>query len=287
MLEKRMSLKQARVLLTGAMGGIGGALCKMLLEQGASVMLSGRNAATLEALSQQYSTLSGRVAVCTADLTQLADRERLCEVASSWGDGINMLINNAGISDLALLEEQSAEAVERAVATNVIAPIDLCRQLLPLLRSQPSAHIVNIGSVLGGIGHPGYSVYCATKFALRGFTEALYRELQDSTVRVHYLAPRATRTAINSPAAQAMTEALGSAVDPPEFVARTLLQMLKQGRARQVIGWPEKLFVRLNALLPAVVDQALRKQLAVIRAHASRGWAPAQPTMVETLRRSS
>jgi short-subunit dehydrogenase len=286
-MENRVNLKQARVLLTGALGGIGGALCKMLLEQGASVMLSGRNAATLEALSRQYSMLPGRVAVCAADLTQPADRERLCAAANAWGGGINMLINNAGISDLALLEEQSAEAVERAVSTNIIAPIELCRLLLPQLRSKPSAHIVNIGSVLGGIGHPGYSVYCATKFALRGFTEALHRELQDSTVRVHYLAPRATRTAINSPAAQSMSEALGSAVDPPELVACTLLQMLQQDRSRQVIGWPEKLFVRINALLPAVVDQALRKQLAVIRAHASRGWAPAQPTFVETIRRSS
>jgi short-subunit dehydrogenase len=115
----------------------------------------------------------------------------------------------------------------------------------------------------------------------------LHRELQDSAVRVYYLAPRATRTAINNAAAQSMAEALRSATDPPELVARTLLQMLQQGRRRQVIGWPEKLFVRVNALLPAVVDQALRKQLAVIRAHASRGWAPAQPKFVETIRRSS
>ncbi len=273
-----MKLKQARVLLTGAVGGIGAAICKMLLQQGASVMLTGRDAAALVALAQQYSALQGRVAVCAADLTVPADRERLCAVAKAWGGGgIDLLINNAGISDLALLEEQSAEEVERAIAINVIAPIELCRQLLPHLCSQRTAHIVNIGSVLGSIGHPGYSVYCATKFALRGFTEALYRELRDSSVRVHYLAPRATRTAINSAAAQGMNEALGAAVDPPERVAQALLQMLRRGRTRQVIGWPEKLFVRINGLLPAVVDQALRKQLAVIRAHASRSWRPAQP----------
>jgi short-subunit dehydrogenase len=263
-----MSLRDRKVLLTGAAGGIGRAILTALRQQGARVLLTGRDAAVLQGLVEPRDLQAQHCAVAAADLTQPADRQRLCEMATRWQGGIDVLINNAGVSELALLHTQSAEAIERAFATNVIAPIDLCRHLLPHLQRREQAQIVNIGSVLGSIGHPAYSVYCATKFALRGFSEALRRELADTRVRVHYLAPRATQTAINSPAAQAMTAALGSTPDPPGVVAAALLEILQQGRSQQLIGWPEKLFACINALLPSIVDGALRRQLPMIRHHA-------------------
>jgi short-subunit dehydrogenase len=261
-----MSLRDRNVLLTGAAGGIGRAIYQALRQQGARALLTGRDAAALQAMVADAP--AGRDAVFAADLTSAADRQRLCAVASAWQGGIDVLINNAGVSELALLHTQSAESLERTLAINLLAPMDLCRQLLPHLQQRQQAQIVNIGSVLGSIGHPGYSVYCASKFALRGFSEALRRELADTPVRVHYLAPRATQTAINSPAAQAMTAAMGASMDPPEVVAAALIEMLNHGHAQRVIGWPEKLFVRINAILPGLVDGALRKQLATIRGHA-------------------
>lgn len=276
-----MNLRGSKVLLTGAAGGIGRALHAALLQQGARVLLSGRDGAALQAMLATARVPPEQGAACVADLTQAADRQRLCELAARWQGGIDVLINNAGVSELALLHTQSAQALERTLATNVTAPIDLCRQLVPHLRQRAQAHIVNVGSVLGGIGHPGYSVYCASKFALRGFSEALRRELADTSVRVHYLAPRATQTAINSPAAQAMSEALGASVDPPQVVAAALLDMLQHERAQQVIGWPEKLFVRINALWPRVVDNALRRQLQTIRRHADPASSLNQPLVID------
>lgn len=263
-----MNLQDARVLLTGATGGIGAATAVALLEQGASVLLTGRDAASLQALADSLKADAARVAILPADLTSNADRARLCKAASTWKGGVNVLINNAGVGQFALLQHGAAEDAQRVFASNVIAPIELCRQLLPHLLRQPYAHILNVGSVFGTIGYPGYTVYCGTKFALRGFTEALRRELSNSRVRVHYLAPRATRTKINSSAVQRLNARLGTAVDEPDCVARAALKMLRTESIAQVIGWPEKLFARLNALMPWLVDSALAKQLPIIQAHA-------------------
>ena len=109
----------------------------------------------------------------------------------------------------------------------------LVHELLPHLKAQPQAHLLNMGSVFGNIGYPGYAAYSASKFAMRGFTEALRRELADTRVRVHYLAPRATRTPINSPAVQRMNAELKVAMDPPEAVARAARTVLGERRRRR------------------------------------------------------
>ena len=142
----------------------------------------------------------------------------------------------------------------------------LTQELLPLLQEQEDARVINIGSTFGSIGYPGFSAYCASKFGLRGFTEALRRELADTGTRVSYIAPRATRTALNTDTVVAMNDELGTAMDDPSQVANEVLAAIHgSARTDKFIGWPEKIFVRINALLPAVVDSSLRKQLPIIR----------------------
>jgi short-subunit dehydrogenase len=222
------------------------------------------------------------VEVFAANLTRADDRARLAEFARTWRGGINVLINNAGVSHFRLLENQPAEEVDLALAVNLQAPIHLCRLLLPHLQRQPEAHILNTGSVFGGIGYAAYSVYSATKFAIRGFSEALRRELADTSVTVHYLAPRATRTGINTAAVETMNAELGVAMDTPPVVARAACEMLERGTLEAVVGWPEKFFVRLNALLPRLVDGSLRKQLPVIRRHAGTSAPPTGNSLQST-----
>ena len=139
---------------------------------------------------------------------------------------------------------------------------------LPLLKQADSAMVVNVGSTYGSIGYPGYASYCATKFALRGFSEALRRELADTRVSVLYVAPRATRTSMNSAAAQALNVALKANVDDPQAVASAVVHAIAGDRRELYLGWPERFFVFLNHLLPALVDAALRRQLPVIKRHA-------------------
>jgi short-subunit dehydrogenase len=268
-----MKAADMRVLITGASGGIGRALAQELHERGASVLLVGRDAATLE---RAATAIGHRSAVdwCAADLATAAGRACVIAAAGQWsGQGCNVLVNNAGLGDFGMIDELDDAAIERLFAINAVAPIQLTRALLGHLRSQPEAAILNVGSVFGSLGYPGFATYSATKFALRGFTEALRRELADTRVGVHYFAPRATRTGMNAAAVDRMNAELGVAMDPPARVAFAACDLLTAGKHSAVFGWPEKLFVRINALLPGVVDGSLRKQLPIIRRHAAAALA--------------
>jgi len=268
-----MNLEARRVLLTGATGGIGRVIARRLLEEGAHVLLVGRDEAALASLLQSFAFAGDRVHAHVADLTQRTARAALCDVSRQWHGGIDVLINNAGTSPFSMYEDLTPEQIDQCLAINVQAPMHLCRELLPWLNSRESAAIVNVGSVFGSIGFPGYVAYSATKFAVRGFSEALRRELADSRVMVKYLAPRSTRTAMNSTAVVEMNTRLKVTMDPPERVARELIALLKRRRNSAVVGWPEKAFVKVNAVLPGVVDRAVRGQLPLIRAFA-RGLRP-------------
>ena len=262
-----MQLDGAVCVLTGAGGGIGRALAQALAGQGARLVLSGRNPDKLEALSSVLP--QGSVAeVCAGDLNDPTVQEAISEAARR--NGARLLINVCGCNVFGLLEDLSSEEIHELVGTNLVAPIQLTRKLLGYLKSQPEAMIVNVGSTFGSIGFPGYAVYSASKFGLRGFSEALMRELADSRVRVLYVSPRATRTSMNPQSVTEMNETLGNAQDRPERVAAIILRSIAREAKRTGIGWPERFFARLNQLLPAVVDRALSKQLPTIKRFALR-----------------
>lgn len=264
-----MSLSHLNAVITGASGGIGAAIAEAIVGRGGSVVITGRDQQALSELARTLDPSGQRTLALAADVTRANDRHRLCETSMNWRGGVNALINNAGVADFGLFEAASPADIEHAFAVNTLAPLQLCRALLPHLLRQPRAHIVNVGSVFGAIAYPGHAVYSSTKFALRGFSEALRRELAGTTVRIHYLAPRATRTKFNSRAVEAFNDQFGIAMDQPARVAECLCRMLERGQSESVIGWPEKFFARLNALLPRLVDHALAEQLPAIREYAA------------------
>lgn len=251
-----MNLNGKHIVLTGASGGIGQATAQALDQQGAKLTLVGRRA---EPLSQLASTLGQAAHIVVADLTTATGQQQL--LAHCQQHPLDGLINNAGISEFAAAEQQDYAAL---LTTNLLVPMQLCQQLLPLLRQRADSFILNVGSAFGSIGYPGFTGYCASKFGLRGFSEALRREV-GKQVRVLYFAPRATQTDINSSQVVAMNQALGTAMDSPARVAQALVKQLNQGRARRFLGFPEALFVRVNALLPNVVDNAIAKKWPTIQ----------------------
>lgn len=259
-----MMLEGRRFLITGASGGIGSAVADALLEAGAHAVLVGRDRPVLERVAARVDPNGNRTRVVACDLLNPNDRTELCSVASSWQGGIDGLINCAGISSFEPLCAESSQNIDRIVATNLIVPMDLSRQLLPHLTRKAEARIVNIGSVFGNIGFACNSVYSASKFGMRGFSEALRRELVGTSVRVIYFAPRATRTTFNSAAVDALNAQLGNTVDDPAEVAEQLVYALRNDRLEYIVGWPEKLFARINAIVPRLVDLALLKQAPVV-----------------------
>ncbi|MBF8803306.1 SDR family oxidoreductase [Pseudomonas asiatica] len=260
-----MRLPDCVAVLTGASGGIGLELAAQLCSAGARVLAVSRQQGKLTELMARY---PGQLRWQQADLRCAEGRRDVLEAARAMGS-CNLLINAAGVNRFALLEQMDEAALDELFDLNIKAAVQLTRLCLPLLRAQPSALVVNVGSIYGSIGYPGYATYCASKFALRGFSEALRRELADTSVNVLYAAPRTTRTTMNSSAAQALNQALKVGVDDPHDVARAVLDAVHAERSELYLGWPEKLFVRLNGMLPGVVDRALRKQLPLIRRYSN------------------
>ena len=136
-----MKLENARILLTGATGGLGRELARQLAASGAAVLLAGRDAARLEALR---ASLGARASLVVADLTRAEGVALMTRAAQDFG--VNVLINNAGTSAFGMLENQPWPTIEEVLATSLEAPIHLTHALLPWLKAQPQAAIVNVGS---------------------------------------------------------------------------------------------------------------------------------------------
>jgi short-subunit dehydrogenase len=240
-----MKAGDARVLLTGAAGGIGQAMAKALRGAGATVVGVGRRPGPAGLPWVQ------------ADLTSPDGIATTAKAAAA--QGVNVVVNAAGVAAFGALATLRAEQLQALVQINLVAPMLLTQALLPALRRQPRAQLVFVGSALGRIGLPGFSAYGASKAGLHGFAEALRRELADTSVRVQILGPRSTRTGSNGPAVEAYNRATGTAMDAPEAVAAALLALLESEAAERFIGFPERLAVRLNGVLGAGLDGSFRR----------------------------
>ncbi|WP_209286304.1 SDR family NAD(P)-dependent oxidoreductase [Marinobacterium alkalitolerans] len=187
-----MHFNTRHILITGASGGIGTALAHALAEKGANLLLHGRKESALATLASEcLQKGAAQVLTCAADLSTADGRATLLSTVAEDFTPLDTLINNAGTSCFQLFDQQSPDQIERLLTVNIHAPILLTQALLPRLlnnQTQPPV-ILNIGSAFGAIGFPGYSTYCASKAALRLFSEALSREYADTPLRVQYLAP--------------------------------------------------------------------------------------------------
>lgn len=255
-----MKANAMKVLITGATGGIGSRVAAILAARGASVLLTARNERRLIRVRDRLLQKGRDVAVVAADLSTAEGRARVEAAARAFSGGVNALINNAGVNHFGLFEDHGAAEIEKLIGTNLVAPMLLTRDLLPLLRRQPGAIVMNVGSIVGSIGLPGQVAYASSKFALHGFSEALRRELRGSNVEVLYVAPRSTDTDMNDARMREINTRMGVATDDSARVARHIADAMEHVRSERFIGWPERLFVKLNALLPGLVDRSLQKQ---------------------------
>jgi short-subunit dehydrogenase len=241
-----MKAATARVLLTGASGGIGQAMARALRNAGAQVMGVGRGERGPAGMAWHR-----------ADLNEPCGVASVARAAGGWR--ANVVVHASGVPGFGPLASISPLQMEQVLQANLLAPMLLTQALLPQLLRLPRAQMVFVGSALGRIGLPGFSVYGASKAGLHGFAEALRRELADTPVRVQILGPRSTRTGFNGAAVEAYNEATGTAMDTPEIVAAALLALIESEAAESFVGFPERLGVRLNGLLGARLDGSFAK----------------------------
>jgi short-subunit dehydrogenase len=249
---------QKSVLITGVGSGIGRALAIEAVRRGMAVALCGRRKTALEATSALLDQGSQHL-VIPADITNPQGRRRIVDIITERWKALDILVNNAGVVEGGALEKFDDDTMARTFLTNVIAPMALTRDLMPLLLAARPSRVVNIGSVFGDIAYPQFSGYSASKFALRGFSNALRREWKQAGIGVTYAAPRATRTA----AAVAFDDLIARAnmtVDAPTQVARQIWRSVASGHDSIYAPAPERIYVLVQRIFPQIIDWALSRQ---------------------------
>jgi short-subunit dehydrogenase len=277
----RRSLTDSRVLLTGASGGIGRELALGLARRGARVLLSARRAELLCELVDQCAPLGGAAEFVAGDVTDAAVRAALVDRAAALWGGLDVLINNAGVSAHGAFADSDEATLRRVMEVNFFAAAELTRLALPLLNpkskienpnSIPPA-IVNIGSIIGHRGLPLNSEYAASKFALRGWNEALRAELAADGVDVLLVSPGTTDTEFfdHLVAKRADLPWGGAAGVTATVVAEQTLRALERGRREVFPNWRGRALVLANRLFPGLVDRAMSQAVRNSGPNSSEG----------------
>jgi NAD(P)-dependent dehydrogenase (short-subunit alcohol dehydrogenase family) len=246
-------------VVTGAGSGIGRALAIQLHRAGCHLALCDLN---MDGLEETRGLLDGedtRVSLNTVDVSQQEQMDRFAQSALEYHGRVDILLNNAGITNTPTRFEDIPEDVfSQVVNVNMWGVYNGLRAFLPYLRDRPEASIVNISSLAGLVGLMGYSPYAMSKFAVRGLAESLQMELVGTNVHVLVVHPGGVKTNIirNAPnlaesqresAHQDFTRFAGLT---PEEVARRILKAVEKKRTRLVLGWDAKLIYAIRMLFP-------------------------------------
>jgi short-subunit dehydrogenase len=287
-MARRPPLAGNRVLITGASSGIGAQLAQQLAAASARVLLVARREDRLRAIQEelatvvvgQASSLSGlsgtgtkrqrqagslsydgaHISILAGDITSPEFRQEIdAWVAGNW-QGLDVLINNAGIGSVKPFVESDEECLRELFEVNFFAPVELIRTLLPRMKGQTAPAIVNIGSVLGHFAAANKSEYCASKFAVHGFSDAIHSELHALGIHVLLVSPSTTRTEFFD---QQRTSAANSpfrlGAMTPERVAQKSIRALQAGRREIILSAGGRLSVWLDRVAPWLMARIQRR----------------------------
>jgi len=257
-----MELTKKKIFVTGGSAGIGKALIEELSGHGVKdIAIMGRTAEKLDELEKQFSGI--RFIKIQGDVSNLDDiKNAVKTLKNEWG-ALDILVNNAGVVSAGLLEEISDEDIISQVNVNVSGLILLTKHLLPLLKKSSEGALINVSSGLGYIGMPFYSVYAATKAAVKHFSEAMRRELADYPLHVMTVYPTSTDTDMMK------TARVDRTMDSPENVARSTLEGLLREDIEVILGGDkQKHMVQTNLEEPLKIDKKVREQYESLRKRA-------------------
>jgi short-subunit dehydrogenase len=262
---RRYRFAGGTAVVTGAASGIGAALAAALAARGSHLVLLDRDAEGLASVAESIGNGSAgspdrRIATYVVDLADAAATEAIGATLAAAHPDTTLLVNNAGVALGGRFDQVSAAQFDAVLAVNLHAVITLTRALLPVLTAHPGAHLVTISSVFGLLAPPGQTAYCTSKFAVRGFTEALRGELVPAGVGVTSVHPGGVRTRIArnamvgegvSPAAAARLAEFDRLLrrDPADAAA-AILRAVHRRRPRVLVGGDAVVLDALTRLLP-------------------------------------
>jgi uncharacterized protein len=246
-------LQGARVLVTGASGGLGGAIARALGARGARLLLSGRRE---EALREVARELDGQPEMIAADLASAEDVDRLAGRAT----GVDVFVASAGLPASGTLETFTTEEIDRALAVNLRAPIQLARTLVPAMVERGSGHVVLVSSLAGKVATPGIPIYAATKFGLRGFALGLRQDLHGTGVGVTAVFPGFVSGEGMFPETEARLPR-GMGTSTPEQVARAVVLGIARDRAEVNVAPTTLRAGALASALSPTLSAAVQRRL--------------------------
>jgi short-subunit dehydrogenase len=247
------------IFITGASAGIGAATARAFGRSGEHLILGARRLERIEALAKE---LEGNhpieVLPIHLDVTDQQSVENALQVAIERFGCIDVLFNNAGIGELNWLENMDVESdIERQLDVNLLGVIRMSKAVLPHMKAQRRGHIINMASMAGYVATPTYTIYAASKFGVRGFSEALRREVMAWGIDVSAVFPAGVRTGFAREAVESRKTKITTPsflALSPEKVANWVVRLAKRPRRSLVLPRIAGLAVGLNRIWPGLID---------------------------------
>ena len=261
-----MNFKDKVIVITGASSGIGEASAEEFAKRGANIVLVARRKDKLEKVEKSLTKYPVKILSVICDVSEKEQVKQMVEKVLETFPQIDVLINNAGFVIYGKVEELSIEDVESQMKTNYFGTIYCTKLFLPHFLKQNSGHIVNVASVGGSFGVPGIATYCATKFALLGFSEGLHHELHETNVGVTVVSPIMVRTNLfDHPSFKNFTKHATGISLSAETVAKAVIKAADSPRLEIVVPSVVRIGIWFKQTFPFIINPIIgnvfRKQL--------------------------
>lgn len=258
-------LEKKSVVITGASSGIGRAAALDFARRGASLVLAARRQELLDEVAAACRALGAECRTVVTDVTLRSDCQHLIDAAGH----VDVLVNNAGFAIFDPFESAKADDLEAMMQTNYFGAVWCAQAVLPQMLARGKGTIVNVASIAGIMGYARMGGYCATKFAMIGFSETLRDEVLGRGVRVAMVCPGTVETQFfmkaergKMPGASRLILAI-----KPEHVARAIVRAAEDGKYRRILPVGAALFMRLKETFPRVAHMLMRRVSSALERH--------------------
>ena len=254
-----MDFKNKVVLITGASSGIGKQTAIEFAKLGSNIILVARTKNKLEQVENQLKQFNVTTLVCPCDVSKKEQVENMSKIVLKKFNSVDILINNAGFAIYGSVFDLSIDEIESQMETNYFGMIYCTKLFLPLMIKQKTGHIVNVASVAASFGLPGIASYCASKFAMLGFSEGLKHELSGTGVGITVVSPIMVKTEFfDHPSFEKMPKYSPTSLNP-KTVAKAIVKAANSSRLEIITPSVVRVAVWLKHTFPYFINPLMGK----------------------------